>query len=106
MFQERNLEEKMQYTHHQMNEFLINLEKLDRDYQYLLNEIGLTPEQIQTYINNQNNFSSSVWETLQTQRKTLDEKLDLTLKGIPNANETKKTFSEKASIQQHWLFVR
>lgn len=106
MFQERNLEEKLQHTEHKMNEFMIGLEKLDREYQSLLNTLGLTSEQIHAHLSEKNNFSQPIWEALQIQKKTLDDKLDLAVKGVKDPKKLQETFSERATVQQHWLFVR
>jgi uncharacterized membrane-anchored protein YhcB (DUF1043 family) len=100
------LEEKIQKTERKLNEVAISLKRLDREYQQLLEELALTPEQLSGYVENPDNFSPPIWEYLQNEKKKLDEKLNLELSHVSDPLKTKKTFSERGNIQPHWLFVR
>lgn len=106
MFQKDNLQNRLQQNELKMRELTINLERLDLEYQQLFQEVGLTLAQIQTYISNEANFSQSIWEKFQKQKKELDEKLKLTLDNVTDPAHLKKKFSERGSIQNHWIFVR
>jgi hypothetical protein len=100
------LEEKIQKTDRRLNEFSINLERLDNDYQQMLKDLSLTPDQLKNYVENPNNFAQPVWDELQNEKKKLDEKLNLELNSVVDPLKTKQTTSERGTIQQHWLFVR
>lgn len=100
------LDEKVLKTQRKLNEFSIHLKRLDREYQQLLEELALTPEQLKNHIENSENFSPAIWEQLQNEKKRLDEKLNLELNSIPDTLKTQNTTSERGNVQQHWLFVR
>lgn len=103
---EQNQEEKFQATQLKMQELTIGMEKLELDYQNLLEDLGLTSEQLQDYATNPDNFSQPIWEQLQNEKKLLDEKLNLNLKNIRDPLKVKKTMADSSHIQQHWIFVR
>lgn len=102
--------QKPEENHHQsqikMRELSINMEKLDREYQKLLDHLGLNIEEIESHLENPENFSQPIWENLQNEKKKLDEKLNLAISSITDLKKTKKTFSERAQVQQNWVFVR
>jgi hypothetical protein len=100
------LEEKIQATERKLNELSIRLKRLDEEYQQLLKEWGLTAEELKNHVENPENFDPSIWEELQKEKKKLDEKLNLELNSVSDPLKTKQAFSERGSIQQHWLFVR
>lgn len=102
----KNLEEKIRSTEQKLNTFSISLKRLEIEYQQLLEELALTPEQLKSYMENPENFSPLIWEQLQNEKTKLDEKLNLELGSIPDPHKTKKTIAERGNIQQHWLFVR
>lgn len=103
---EQKLEDKITTTQRKLKELSIKMEKLDHDYNKLLKELELTPEQLKNYIENPENFTQPIWEQLQNEKKMLDEKLNLELSRASDPNKTKQAYSEKGTIQQHWLFVR
>lgn len=103
---EEKLQDKIQRQQRKMKEISISLERLDRDYQKIFKELALTPEQLQTYMENPENFTPPIWEELQNEKKKLDEGLNLELTRVRDPKKLKKTYSENGSIQQHWLFVR
>jgi hypothetical protein len=103
---EEKLEEKIQKTKLKMKELSLALERLNQEYQQLLDELASTPEQIKDYLENSDNFTPPIWEMLQNEKKKLDDQLNLELSLVRDPLKLKKTFSEKGSIQNHWLFVR
>lgn len=103
---QEKLENKIQQHQKKMKEISVSLEQLDRDYQQLLKEIALTPQQLQEYIENSENFTPPIWEQLQNEKKMLDEKLDLELSRVRDPIKMKEKFAENGVVQQHWLFVR
>jgi len=103
---EEKLEDKIHRTERKLKELFLHLQRLDREYQTLLKELDTTPEQLQAFAENPDNFSPALWEELQNAKKELEEKLKLKLDNVCDANKTKKTLSEKGKVQKHWLFVR
>lgn len=89
-----------------IKENALAIERLKNETDRLLNDFGIPLEHCQTFLTNPNNFSPAVWEELQRQRKILDDQLQKDLVNIKDPAKLKQTFSEKAQIQQHWLFVR
>lgn len=103
---EQKLEEKIHRTERRLLELSLHLQRLNQEHQKLLEELDLTPEQLKDFVENPENFPPPIWEQLQKEKKEWDEKLDLELKNVRNANKTKSVLSERGTIQQHWLFVR
>lgn len=103
---EEKLEDKIKRTERKLLELSIFLAQLDNEYQKLLEEMSFTPAYLKEFVGNPDNFAPAVWEELQNEKKQLDEKLNLELSVLPDQVKTKKTLSERASVQKHWLFVR
>jgi DNA-binding transcriptional MerR regulator len=103
---EQKMDEKFHTTQIKMKELSIEMGKLELEHQKLMKNLGLTPEEIQAFASNESNYSPPIWEQLQQEKKQLDEKLNLSLNNIRDPNKVKKTLSETASIQSHWIFVR
>lgn len=106
MFNKESISDNILQTERKLKELSIKMEKVQQDYQKLLNEIGLSPEQISEYVDNPDNFSPPIWEMLQKERAHLDERLNLELSRIKDPRKNEKKYSDQAVIQQHWLFVR
>lgn len=106
MVVEEKLEDKIQRTEKKLKELSFHMQRLNRDYQQLLNDLALTPEQLKEFVEDPNNFSPLIWEQLQNEKKKLDEWLNLELNNVHDANKAKTVYSEKGKVQQHWLFVR
>lgn len=99
------LEDKIQKTEKKLLELSLNIKRMDREYQSLLEEMAITPEQIQN-AENEKDFSPPIWVQLQNEKKKLDDQLKLELSSLVDLSKTKKTLAERGAIQQHWLFVR
>ena len=88
-----------------IEELAIRIETLNRDVDALLSELQVNPAQLTAFLNNKDNFTEENWETLQQQRKVLDEKLLTQLAHVSNPLNTKKAYADR-NVQRHWLFVR
>jgi len=100
------LENKIDKTEKKLLELSISLKRIDREYQKLMEEMALSPQELKEYVENEENFSPPIWEQLQNEKKMLDEKLNLELNCVIDQDKTKKTITERGLIQKHWLFVR
>jgi chromosome segregation ATPase len=103
---EEKLEDKIHRTERKLLELSLHAQRLNLEYQQLLGEWALTSEQLKEFTENPVNFSSAIWDQLQKEKKELEEKLNLQLNNVRNANKTQDILSEQGRIQQHWLFVR
>ena len=103
---EENLESQSTKNVLTLQELLIRIDGLDRQVKAFMDELDICPKQISSYVNNPNNFTKENWEELEKQRKMLDEKLDLELRNIRNPKNTMNSYSARAGVQQHWIFVR
>src|SRR5437016_125699 len=101
---EQKLEKNFHRTQKKMKELTIEMERLEREYQQMLKEFGLSSEQLKEFAENSENFSPPIWEQLQKEKKQLDEKLDLSLNNIRDPAKAKKALSEKGTVQPHWIF--
>lgn len=99
-------EDKLQKTEKKLAEISMTLKRLDLEYQKVLSDIDMTPEQLNAYVANPDNFDPPIWEHLQNEKKQHDEKLNLELSCITNPSKTKKALNERGAVQPHWLFVR
>lgn len=102
---EKKIEAKIQNTRKKLQEIEINLENLQRELQ-ILEENSTSSEDMAAFIENKDNFSNPIWEKLQKEKKILEEKMNRELNSIPDPNLNKKAYSEKGTIQPHWIFVR
>lgn len=103
---EEKLEEKIHRTERKLIELSLHIQRLSREYQEILDEWALTPEQLKDFAENPDNFSPPIWEKLQKEKKQMNEKLESELNNVHDANKTKKAIAERGTVQQHWLLVR
>ncbi len=100
-----NLEQVSKKNDQALQQLLIRLDALDREVKVLLDELQVTPEQVSTFLANQDNFTPENWQELQDQRKTLDDKLKRDMENIRNPSKAKKTQADR-HVQRHWLYVK
>jgi hypothetical protein len=103
---EEKLEEKIHRTERKLIELSLHIQRLNHEYQDILKELALTPEQLKEFADNPENFPPPIWEQLQNEKKIMNEMLESELNNVRDANKTKKTIAERGNVQQHWLFVR
>ena len=106
MFEHQDIESHSEKNENKLHLLELQIEALDKEIAQFLTELKVSPEKLTCFIENQNHFTQENWETLQQERKALDEKLQLNLKNIPNPRKTKKTYSEKRVVDSRWLFVK
>lgn len=78
-------------------------EAQERQMSEYFNQLGISQEEVQTYLNNQENFSPKDWELMQTIRAKLDEKLESKLNEIRAAAEKREA---KAPLPHNAIYVR
>lgn len=102
---EQSLEQEALKQEKLLQELLIRMDALDREAKVLYQELDITPEQLRVFLENRENFTEENWETLQEQRKALDEKLKCVLDNVSDPIKAKKA-QESRRVAPHWLFVR
>lgn len=92
-------------TQKRLNEIRIRLEGMDRDYQDFLDRFdSILPSSED--LNNKENFTSHEWEELQTEKKHLEDLLNLELGRIKDPEKSEKTMKQQSELRQHWLYIR
>lgn len=102
----QNLKSAIQATEKRLKQIAIQSEKLEREYQKLLLDLELTPELIEEYMADEDNFPEDVREEITAEMKLIDEKLALELSRIKDPLKTEQTTQKQGSVQPHWLFIR
>lgn len=97
---------KIQRAQKKLREISIQHQYLTQQYQQLLTEFNLTQEELKENGENIETYSPEIREDLLLERQKIEEDLNQKLSLIPDQEKAKKTMSEKATIQQHWLYVR
>jgi outer membrane murein-binding lipoprotein Lpp len=103
---EKKLKEMVLIAQHKMLELSIQVENLDSRYQQLLDDIDSTPEQVKAYAENPANYEQPIWELLHNEKEKLENGYNHDINSVRDVNKVKKTFSERKSIQSHWIHVR
>lgn len=89
-----------------VKEIALGLERLEKQYQHFLHELGLTHEQLTAYVENSDNFSPETLQELQETKQKLDEKLNLKLESISDPTKVAQKRNDQGQIQRNWIFVR
>lgn len=105
MVQEK-IEAKINRTTRRLAELSLRQQRLAQEYQKLLKDLNLSPDELKESADGMGKFSAEIQEDLLRERKKIEDNLNFKLTNIRNPNATKKTYSERATIQSHWLFVR
>ena len=86
-------------------ELEIQNENLDREISDLLDYCNVTEKQLTTYVSSPEYFSVEQWETIQREKKRMDDALTQKLACIPNIAKKKKAQKER-NVAPHWLYVK
>lgn len=89
-----------------ISELDIQNEVLNREIDSLLAEHNVSSSQISAFVSNSSHFSPLNWETLQKERKRLEDKLKRDLDNLISKKEHQKTRESLKTIQPNWLFIR
>ncbi len=106
MSKEDELYHKYQSTQQKLKELSIMSEKIDRNYQSILDLLGLSPTELNEFMENSENFSPEIWEDMQKEKKKMEELLNLQMTALRDPKVINKKYSERGRIKQNWLFVR
>ncbi len=106
MIVEKGLSDKIARSKRDLASIMIRIKCFDAELEHLLKELETNPEEVIAFASNADNFSPSVWEQLQKEKKQRDEQLDLLLENVYDPSKAKKASEERAQVQRHWFFVR
>lgn len=100
------MEEKIKSTELQMQKMSIQMEKMEREYQSLVKELGVSADQVKTYIENPDNFSEPIWEILQKEKKALETRTSLSLSTVRNTKAVEKSYASLGAVEPRWIYVK
>lgn len=106
MSKEDELYQKYLSTQQKLKEFSIMSEKIDRNYDTLLQILGLSSAELTEFMENPANFSQEMWNDLQTEKQKMEELLNLQMSVVRDPKKISKKYSERGRVKQNWLFVR
>lgn len=105
MFHFKDIEQILEDKNKKITELSIRNESLDREMENLYKELKVTPEQLSSFIQKEENFTEKNWKEMQKEKEKLDQKLQTEIKSIRNPKEAKKAYSQR-KINPQWLFVK
>jgi hypothetical protein len=101
-----NVDQKAEQNEKKIALMEMRLQRFEKAFQEIYDNINLLPEELAEFLNNAANFPPEVWMYLQGFKDELDDKLQKELDNIRNPSKTAQTYAERKGVQQHWLFVR
>lgn len=101
----KDFESQLSDHEKKLKEFEIQNDSLDREITDLLDHCNVTEHQLTAYVTSPEHFTNDQWETMQQERKKLDDALALKLSCITDLKKKKKAQEERI-VAPHWLFVR
>ena len=105
MLNDEALEKKIEQNELAIQQLTLRVENLDRLANEMLEELDVSTEQINKFLNDKDNFCDENWEEILKQRKEFEAKLKKELDNIRNPLAAKKAFKD-LRVERHWLFVR
>lgn len=103
---EKKLKDMIAASQLRMQELSIQVETLDDRYQQLFDELEITPDQLKEHAEDQTKYEMPIWEFLQEEKQKIEKAYEHDANSVRDIKKVKRTFSERKSIQQHWIHVR
>lgn len=70
----------------------------------LFEDLQFTPEQLENYLSNRENFTAEEWEFMEVRRREMEEKLERDLENIPNPEKTKEAYKLRRQTS-NWIQI-
>ncbi len=105
MYSEEEIEARLNKQELDAKALALRIERLDLQVQELMEELKVDPNQLNTFIENQSNFTEENWDELRLLRQGLEEKLQRELDNIRNPLKAKETQASRR-VDPSWLFIR
>lgn len=103
---EKKLKDMVVASQHRMQELSLQLENLSEGYNELFGKLNMTPDQVKDHAENQENYDLPIWEFLQQEKEKIEKSYAHDADSVRDIGRIRQTFSERKSIQQHWIHVR
>lgn len=101
----RKLEQTLSDHEKKWKEMQIQNESLDQEIAALLNHCNVTEKQLTTYVSSPEYFTEAQWETINAEKKKIDDVFAEKLACIPDIAKKKQRQLER-NVAPHWVLVR
>ncbi len=82
------------------------MEAWDLETKELFDELGISPEQLDAYMGNAENFVPEDWDEMQKQLKAGEDETCRQVDSVKDPESVKKAYASQAQVQPGWFFVR
>jgi DNA repair exonuclease SbcCD ATPase subunit len=97
------LEDQIDSNEKKLKALLARLEEVDQEVDQLFTDLDVLPEQIQSFIENKENFTEDNWAEIQRQ---LAEQKTLATETVVDKTRVRQVYKERSQIRPNWMFVR
>ena len=97
------LEETIEANEKRLTELLHKIDEIDRETTEMFTELEVTPDQVQKFLENEENFAAEHRAEIDRQKKEIDQ---VTSREVRNLSKLRKSHKERSTIQNNWIFVR
>ncbi len=101
-FGQDTIEKKIEANEKKFEALLLKVAQADRETAEIFDQLEVTPEQVRAVLSDENNFTEEAWTEVQAQLTAMESKTA----SSRELAKVRKTYAERAGIQQQWLFVR
>jgi len=101
------IENKKTKNDRRMKELEIEFESLSRQLDGMYEELGISPEELESFLSNADNFTAETWKALLAVRDDLDQKLNSQKQenGEVQHGHQGRSHNDRF-IAPHWIHVR
>lgn len=102
---ELNIEEIIERNRKDIELLEEKYSRLQEETQELYNKLGLSAEELKSYLANPSNFSSKSWKFLQMQKEKQNQEYERDVAIIKDSVTKEQRFKAR-NIPNNWIFVR
>lgn len=103
--EKEDLEQKIESNERKVLELEQQFAAIEAESAVFFETIDVTPEEVDNFVKNRDNFSDKEWEELKKQERQLQEILQREINNIRDPEKAKRHYKER-DIRPGWLFVR
>jgi len=97
------LEETIDANEKRLNELLGKIDEIDRETTEMFTELEVTPDQVQKFLDNEENFTDEHRAEIRRQKEEIDA---VSNREVRDIGKVRKAQKERGTIQNNWIFVR
>lgn len=101
-FGQDSIEKKIEANEKKFQELLLKVAEMDRETAEIFAQLEVTPEQVCTVLSDEKNFTPEAWIEVRAQLAEIESKTA----SARDVSKIRKAYTERASVQRQWLFVR